>query len=587
MTEESRAREKVDSERTYDEQSKRSDKEWMLQIDDLRMELLTQKLKIESLTKETEVLRDERVTERQALECSEAAERSLENELKQCKWELQDFRSTSNRVVQDLRTQLSASAETQKEMAAKYERKLTQAELRVQEINDRQVKAADSHNEIVADLNNELLKVKRQLAGSESELAEARWQLDDTNKAKDTILENRREIEDKLKARIDELERNEEGKSLKEEANRLKKMLETANQDLCDKDNKIQVYREQLVAANDKMSELERQRAKLELDCQKKCDDLKRSEQGRSESIIQHLTRAKEEADASVRKLGKEVKLHKQAIVSLKKDRDSAFDTLRDHGLKLAPPVFDGTTDQTRSTSSASEVRALQEQNDSLRAVISQMRREMETLSQPVAQSGGRDNLYVASLEEQIRLLKSELREKAVEFSSEKAVVSSDILVDESDVIKALSNDIGSLRSEKVELTAHARKQQVEIQRLRSELKRLQSGPNSMRLELDQLKYELNASRRQLEVDRSSSQSRVKDLERQLAVSQEEASTYHHSLLAANAELQSLGNELSELKMAQVKAQTTVNYGAQELVIQTLEDEVRHSLVSWSSTACN
>ena len=142
-------------------------------------------------------------------------------------------------------------------------------------------------------------------------------------------------------------------------------------------------------------------------------------------------------------------------------------------------------------------------------------------------------------------------------------------------VVKSLNATINSLRSEKIELTAAGRKQQIEIERLKAENNKLKMGPRNAEVELEQAKYKLNSANRKLATETSSLRQRVSELETQLESTREEATEYHRSVLTIGAENQTLSTELSQLKISQARSGEVINYGAQELVIQNLQDEVR------------
>jgi hypothetical protein len=131
---------------------------------------------------------------------------------------------------------------------------------------------------------------------------------------------------------------------------------------------------------------------------------------------------------------------------------------------------------------------------------------------------------------------------------------------------------------EKVELTTATRKQQVEIESLKASIKEMKLIPNNQSVILDQTRYELNAAKRELESRNASNGQRIKFLEIELGQVKEEATEYHRQLLIANEENHALCSELADARMAEARSATKINYGAQELVIQTLEDEVYYIL---------
>ncbi|XP_067941631.1 myosin heavy chain, cardiac muscle isoform-like [Watersipora subatra] len=581
LVKELRVREKHEAQVVFDDQMSRQEFDWKTRVEELESNLLAQQLRVASLTAETEQLRDDRLLKGQAVENSEATQRSLENEIKQCKWELEDYRAMCTRRIQDLELQLSYRETSQKSLVEKYERKLVQAEARLQETSERNEKILVDHQDRLTNLNHIIHTLKDDISDKETEVSRLEWKLEDLTKEKVKIIEENAVAKNKLEEQLKKLESDNNSRILQEEINHLKKSIDRTKQDLKARTTDIENYQSELAKANEKLLEGERQRARLELDCQQKCDQAQREQHDKSEKLISRLSVAKEHAEALNKRFEKEVQTHQQAITSLKKELADAYGTLRAHGLNV---TITQPSSIYQASDNKSELNILREQNANLKNVIAQMRMEMESIAnnhvKGTVVSRKQDEIYVKSLEQEIRELKQQYREN--ERNSAKAACSISEIInavnsgDDSalkEVIAALNSSIGLLRSEKVELTATCRKQQVEIESLKAEMKKLSALPKSAQVELDQAKYELNSVTRRHQTDTASFKQRISDLEVQLESSREEAAEYHKNLLTSNTELEQLSTELSALKMSHARSGNVINYGAQELVIQNLQDE--------------
>lgn len=577
-----RVSEKREAQILFEDQLSQRESDWRSRMENLESETLSHQLRVTSLNKETEKLREDHTMKSQIVESSEAAQRRLENELKQVRWELEDYRSMCTRRIQDLEANIGTAEQSQKALVEKYERKEVQAEARIREMTDRKEKIEISHNEHLKELNASVKLLKEKLSDSETEKARLHWKIEDINSEKSKIIGSHAVEKTKLEEQIQKLESDVSNNVIKEELTHLKRSLQSTKEELATKTKDIEKYQQQLVQSTDQITETERQRARLELDCQKKCEQIERDGYQKSEKLIASLSQSRDKAEATIKRLEKEGALHQQAINQLKADRDDAYKTLHNNGITLQiAQTTDAYMSPPRAVANA-QMTKLKVQNDSLKQVIAQMRQEMEgvvnqgtSVSSPLA----RDSAYVKSLEEEITQLKQHLRSQVREEGSKHLPsLDADNLPQKNpavqQVVVSLNATISSLRSEKIELTAAGRKQQIEIEHLKAQMGKLKAGPRNAEIELEQARYELNATNRKLASDTSSLRQRVAELERQLESTREETAEYHRSVLTVSAENQALSTELSQLKISQARSGEVINYGAQELVIQNLQDEV-------------
>ncbi|XP_061471958.1 coiled-coil domain-containing protein 57 isoform X7 [Rhineura floridana] len=184
----------------------------------------------------------------------------------------------------------------------------------------------------------------------------------------------------------------------------------------------IERYKHQLSLAAEREEILERAKVQIELDWQRRCENAERNQYQKSEALIQSLSKAKDQVTAELQE--KEQKLHEMEMVlsAVTPERDQAVWELQKHS-RFPKGVKQDTLGTIELGFPSAEIQRLQEQNSTLRSVIAEMRREMETLniqavsseqSKTKVQDADKSNStvppfthdYVKSLEEEVKILK-------------------------------------------------------------------------------------------------------------------------------------------------------------------------------------
>ncbi|EDO29072.1 predicted protein [Nematostella vectensis] len=335
---------------------------------------------VKMLTKELEILRAHEEKTRSELQSTEGNASELEKKLKQKEWELQDERNMHSAKQSDLELQIGQLKASMTKMQEIFQHK--QAEL------DRYARQKEAG----------LLSAKR-LQRSISELNE------------------------KLSYQATGFSRSSVAKDLELEA--LRQQDEKLRADLIQRTEDVERYKKELSLAAERESGLERSKAQLEFDWQRRCDDAERNAYTRQEELIKNLTRTKNEAVAISKERERELQQREDLIRILTETRDQAHATLQRHGLSI-PSHLPSKERPGGTAESDPNVTSLQEQNRNLRDVIRQMRREMEGLNEqlatrppsvmePARPEGNDESVpltpeYVKSLESEIRELKSKNR---------------------------------------------------------------------------------------------------------------------------------------------------------------------------------
>uniref|UniRef100_A0A1I8GGS6 Centrosomal protein of 162 kDa n=2 Tax=Macrostomum lignano TaxID=282301 RepID=A0A1I8GGS6_9PLAT len=148
--------------------------------------------------------------------------------------------------------------------------------------------------------------------------------------------------------------------------------------------------------------------------------------------------------------------------------------------------------------------------------------------------------------------------------------------------VQEISNALSKLRSEKTDLLAQCRKQQARIGHLGSQLAECQTEREAADTAAEQLRYELSAQARHHSTESAGLKRRLQELEAQLDESQREADEYYKANIEAGRLAERLQQEVLVLRSAagsaggeqQQQRPGEVNFGAQELYIQQLQDEI-------------
>ncbi|XP_078609551.1 coiled-coil domain-containing protein 57-like isoform X2 [Branchiostoma floridae x Branchiostoma japonicum] len=593
----------------FDEALRRREHEFRKQADEMSNTVLAHELKVKLLTKELEMVRSASEQQNTELQHTDQNMQQLHKALKQKEWELQDVTSIKNARIEELEKQLKQSEMKTQRLQEEFQRKHADVDRYAREKETALTTAKEAHAERERALEESLRDLQTQLETKDVELRRQAWNLQDVIKDKDMVLEKfQQEISDlktRGEAQVTELSRNSvardmELQALREQTTSLKEELLTRKEDL-------DRYKKDLTLALERESSLERAKAQLELDWQRRGEDMERLQYQKSEELIRSLTQARDEAVAAVRENGRELEQREDLVRILTQDRDRALATLRRHGLQVDThiPTREDSPEQTDQDLSASEqIQQLQHQNHSLKTVIHQMREQMEQLGGEMAppaanqmqgivshdQQGPITADYVKSLETEVRVLKAKNRQLAqdVEDASTAgrqpgaavpgAGVEKPVSADNAYLrahIKELNDTIGGLRVDKVSSQAQLKKQQARISHLEGQLAQLQQEARQKQVENDQLQYDLAAQSKRAAAEVTALRSRVTDLELQLAETRKEADEYYRGGLQRNLEATALWNQISSLKIDLVSGKTTSMGPEQSLLVKELQDEIQ------------
>ncbi|XP_030840393.1 coiled-coil domain-containing protein 57 isoform X2 [Strongylocentrotus purpuratus] len=576
----------------FDDASRRREKEYRTKIDELSSTVLAHEMKAKLLSRELDLVRGASQQTSTELKTSDTKMDDLKKKLKQTEWELSDLRGMKDARHKEL------------------DRYAREKETAVVGLKESQVEAERK-------LQEEIRRLEGALEAREVESRREAWEHQDALKDKEMLVERHqqesRELRNQLDGQVSKVSKDLVSKdlvieSLRDRDGKLRAELE------CRKDD-IERYQKELVVAAEKEQNMERTKAQLELDWQRRYEDAERNQYAKSEDLIARLTKSRDEAVALTRELERELQQRDDLNRVLARDRDQAVATLRKHKLKIDRdmiPSRDTGTEETHLGSRQAE--ELQAQNESLIAVIRDMKREMEEMESHV-DGMNKDGVniiprgprgestkdeqqepftgeYVKSLEKECRELKVEKRRLEERLSTLAQTIQDGgvypsghqegIQIDlaQNDAIKShiqsLNDTIGALRADKVTTSAELRKYQARLSHLETEINQKQYQPREKQAEVDQLRYELSTQARRHAAESASYTQRMSQLELELMEARREADEYYKGTLQTNLEATTLGQQVSALTMDLAGRGSKSRHGIQSGLVTQLQREVHN-----------
>ncbi|XP_034165392.2 coiled-coil domain-containing protein 57 isoform X2 [Pangasianodon hypophthalmus] len=515
----------------FDSEMRKREHEFNLRMDEMRNVVLSHELKVQLLNKELDVHAKARSEAVEALQLSEQVCQQAQKEILQRDW---DFKSTSAvkdskiKELEEKVTQMKAKHKKEEEVSnrkhAELERRARERETaleamkeaHISDLNEEKKKATQLQMQLDSLVLEKERRDKRhadEMSHREQQIQELRAQLEKTQAgweayitqvsketvAKDTELLSAGDREAKIRAEL---------QKCKEDSER---------------------YKQQLASAIQREQALEQKRVQLELDWERRCEEVRAEHYLKSEELIHGLTQSREKINAELREKEQELQEMVALLRSVTIERDQALRGLTSN-----------TTSQVVGVESSSfpseEIRRLQQQNSSLREVITEMRRQMETLSTeiPLPQNP-----------------------TTTQHSDPKP-----------------SSTAGGLRAEKVASAAALKKQEVRLAHLESIVTQLTQQCHSRQMENEALRLELANQKRGAAAEETSLKQRLTAAEMQLEEVKREAEEYQKGSVLHNLETVALGNQVSALKLDIASRREPIILKHSEMVKQLQEENL-------------
>ncbi|KAF3854078.1 hypothetical protein F7725_014766 [Dissostichus mawsoni] len=340
--------------------------EFNLKMDEMRAVVLSCDLKVKLLSKETEVQCQAHAESKEALQASQVFCEQLRSQLLHRDHEIRDLTAAKDCRIKELEDKLKRMETKLRKEESNHIKKYEDVIRALKECALQLEAQYQAHTEKLQEIEKHVVKLHENV---EVLAARVRCKLKDQQDAMDlkdeTIQRLRTEVDgtrtgwDRHISQFSSemVVKDTEIISLQERATKCRTELERSRED-------IERYKQQLGAGLQREKALEQMKVQVELEWQRRCEDMKAQHYLANEQLIQELTQARDQAKADLHEKEQDLQDLSVLLRSVRSERDQALQ---------------GVTPQVSSLSSE-EIHRLQQQNSSLRAVITQMRKDMEGL---------------------------------------------------------------------------------------------------------------------------------------------------------------------------------------------------------------
>ncbi|XP_041938715.1 coiled-coil domain-containing protein 57 [Alosa sapidissima] len=576
----------------FDVEMRKQEHEFNLRIDDLCNEVLSHKLKVELLNKELEVHTRTQSQATQALQASEDQCYQAHKEIQHKDWVLKSIISMKDTRIQELEDQLSQMEhkhEKEEEKACRmyaeleahardretvlthmsdvHAEQLCEAETRRRELQTQldvllaeQTMRDRSHTKELQQRDQEILRLR-----SELEATRSSWDTYITQVSKDMVIKDTELL------------------TIREQETKLREELNRCNED-------VKRYKQQLTNGLKHEQTLEQKLVQLELDWKRRCEDVRAEDCIRDKELVESLTFSRDKAMAALFDKDKELKEMKVLLNTFTTEKEQTLEG-KHHGLpnKQTPELGHAT----------SEIYKLQKQNASLRAVVAEMRKEMENLTRElsptptVSHTENKKMQYCPTdrtedthtMEEEMKELKARCLyiDGCLEEGSTTAIPTLNPTASEKLVshIRSLRSTINRLQMEKGSNLAALKEKQVRIAVLETAVGHFLQKSHSTQTENEELLQELFSKKRwsvTIEDEEKDSQKSGQDVSKDLIIKD---STLPEKLRQAVWWMSRLSREKQQLiELGNCLRAQLTEAGLEELVPTTKGQRLDHSHLS-------
>ncbi|XP_062859035.1 coiled-coil domain-containing protein 57 isoform X2 [Trichomycterus rosablanca] len=578
----------------FDSEMRKREHEFNLKMDEMHNVVLSDELKVQLLNKELDIHAKARREAAKALQLSEQLCQQAQKEIQNQDWELKNTIAVKDSRLKELEAKLKEMKAKHKKEEEANNKKHAELERRARERETalevmKEAHAADIHEEkrrtsqLQMQLDSLMLELEKNqkshaddLGYREQQIQARRAQLEKTQAGWDAYIT---QVSKETVAKDTEL------LSVKDGEAKVRAELQKCKEDL-------EMYKEQLASGVQREQALEQKRVQLELDWERRYEEVRAEHYLKCEELIKGLTQSRDQVNAELKEKERETQMTAALLKSVTIERDQA--------LRMAKLTSNSNFQAAEMESSgflSDEIQRLQQQNGRLREVIAEMRKQMESISKelPRPQTPAKTQLgdpalltagateYNQALEEELQNLKAKCR--SLEDQLEQALKTTNSIVTSAPVhpvapdnaylqnhIRSLNETIGGLRAEKVSSAAALKKQEVRLAHLESIVNQLTQQCHSRQMENEALRLELANQKRGAAAEVERLKQKLTASEMQLEEAKREAEEYQKGSLLHNLETVALGNQVSALKLDIASRKEPVVLEQSEMVKQ-LQDE--------------
>ncbi|CAJ1080580.1 coiled-coil domain-containing protein 57 [Xyrichtys novacula] len=353
---------------SFDNELKQREHQFNMRMDEMRAVVLSHDLKVNSLTKEVEVHSQAHLQAAEALKASQEFCQQIQSQLLHKEQEMRDRSSVKDHRIKELEEELKLM-ETRLKKEENDHMKMYEDVIQALKDGEAQLVAQrQAHTEQLQKTEKHIIKLQEDMEGQASQARQVQRDQQETIELKNQMIHRHHTEVERLRTSWDEyaaqvssemVVKDTEIFALKERETKLRTELERSREEM-------EGYKQQLSAGLKREQALEQKRVQSELNWQRRCEDLKAELYLANEQLIQDLTRARDQVKAELMEKEQELQGLTVLLRSVKTERDQALQGLT--------PKVDYLASE--------EIHRLQEQNSVLRAVVNQMRKDMEGLSQ-------------------------------------------------------------------------------------------------------------------------------------------------------------------------------------------------------------
>uniref|UniRef100_UPI0037E78F7E coiled-coil domain-containing protein 57 n=1 Tax=Semicossyphus pulcher TaxID=241346 RepID=UPI0037E78F7E len=351
----------------FDSELKQQEHQFNVKMDEMRAVVLSHDLRVKLLSKEVEVHSQAQLQATDALKASQGFCQQVQTQLQHREREIKDVTAVKDYRIRELEDELKLMETTVKKQEEDHMKRYEDV-IRALKEGEAQLEAQRrSHTEQLQKAEKHIIKLQEDV---EAQAAQARCVQRDQQEAmkeKDETIHRLRTEVERIRSGWDEyvgqassemVVKDTEMIALQERETKLRAELERSREEM-------EGYKQQLSAGLKRERALEQKRVQVELEWQRRCEDVKAELYLANEQLIQDLTQARDQAKAELKEKEQELQDLTVLLRSVKTERDQAMQGLT--------PKVDYLASE--------EIRRLQEQNGVLLAVVNQMRKDMEGLS--------------------------------------------------------------------------------------------------------------------------------------------------------------------------------------------------------------
>ncbi|CAF0791557.1 unnamed protein product [Brachionus calyciflorus] len=515
----------------FDQLMKKREHEYRIQIDEFNTVILAKDLEIKMLRNELSYTRDDYEKVKNTTETNENTAKNLERKLKEKEWELRDTLVLKDAKIKDL------------------EVKLEQFDNKNKSIIDELTRKNQESSKFLYEKDLLIEKLKCSLSEEKLKIVNLNQQLEEYREIRPRVTDTTEEL-DKLRQKL--IDSEKEIISLNEEIEKLRAKTLVKN----DTEDKFKL---EIDFLKSRCNELETEKVSLNSEWIQKYHHLENLKIEDSDFLNKSLQESRDQALAQVKRLEEKLIYKENVIKSI-----LSTDPLGTH---------------------VNEIQDLSEnkfkdENEKLKSIIRQMRQEIESIESNEVRDKPATVKFNEDLEKQLIELKHknrELQSKIDEYVVNQKIPD-DKLTDNTILnshLKQLNETINLLRKEKVDLTTYCKKQQTKLIYLEKQINEENEKERHKQNQIETLKYELTSQERRLNTEITNLKTIIQNLGLELQTTRREADEYHKITIEKNSEISSLEHKISELNLKLSTSGQTINFGAQELFIEQLKEEIK------------